>query len=74
MAIGDNFAPIIQRPRVAMFRVSEAELAWIDEQATARGLSRSELLRAVLAGRIDPAEAPPSSGPPFVDIALEGGR
>jgi hypothetical protein len=44
-------------------RVSESELAYLDARAADHGLSRSELIRAVFAGRIAVTDAPAPSGP-----------
>lgn len=49
-----------RRPYVA-FRASEAGLAWIDEQAESRGVSRSEMIRLMLAYAKD------NMGQPVVD-------
>lgn len=51
------------RPRVLTLRVSETELTYLDALAQTHGLSRSEAIRALFAGRIIATDAPAPAGP-----------
>lgn len=58
-----SFAPSPPaRPHVLTFRVSASELRYLDDLGERHGLTRSEIVRAIFAGRIDTSDKPEPSG------------